>query len=134
MYGKQRNLFLFFSLRLSYFTFSIFLMICHPLICYVTASLSFRFQYVQWKSLVVVKRMKIQLAEYYAIGSGLIFFFEKKFHKEYIVVFVCIRFEFSNTIFVSMCMRFHSERTAIRACPTLSYPISTFSLYAICRF
>jgi len=108
-------------------------MTCHPLICYVTASLSFRFQYVQWKSLVV-KRMEIQLAEYYAIGFGLIFFFEKKFHKEYIVVFVCIRFEFSNTIFVSMCMRFHSERTANRVCPTLSYLISIFSLCAICRF
>lgn len=65
---------------------------------------------VQWKSLVVGKRMEIKLAEYYAVASsGLIFSFEKNFHKEYIAVFVCIRLEFSNTLFVSACMSFHSE-------------------------
>lgn len=67
--------------------------------------------------------MEIKL-EYYAVArSGLIFFFEKNFHKEYIVVFVCIRLEFSNTMSISMCMRFHSERTASRTRATLSYPI-----------
>lgn len=64
-------------------------------------------------------------------APGLIFFFEKNFHEEYIVVFVCIRLEFPSTLSISMCMRFHSERTTSWVCPTLSYSISIFSLFAI---
>jgi len=74
-------------------------------------------------------------AEYYAVASfGLIFFLEKNFHKEYIAVFACIRLEFSNTMFVSMCMCFYSERTASWLCPTLSFSISIFFLFVFCRF
>lgn len=124
------SIFIFLFIFLFLFLFLSWL--CHLLVCYVTVLLSFRFHmHVQRRSLVV-KRMEIKLVEYYAVASsGLIFFFEKNFHKEYIIVFVCIRLEISNTS-ISMCMCFHSERTVNRACTTLSYPISTFSLFATC--
>ena len=69
-------------------------------------------------------------AEYYAIASfGLIFFLEKNFHKEYIAVFACIRLEFPNTMFVSMCVFIVSEPRVDFAQHCLFLFLSFFFLY-----